>query len=32
MLREKNQAMELNLDRKALILGVFARLEAVARG
>jgi DNA polymerase III subunit delta' len=32
ILREKNEAQELNLDRKALILGAFARLEAVARG
>lgn len=31
VLREKNDAVLLNLDRKALILGTFARLEAAAR-
>jgi DNA polymerase-3 subunit delta' len=32
LLRDKNEAQELNLDKKALILGAIARLEAVARG
>jgi DNA polymerase III subunit delta' len=32
LLREKTDAQLLNLDRKALILGAFARLEAVAKG
>ena len=32
LLRDKNEAQELNLDKKALILGAVARLEAVARG
>jgi DNA polymerase-3 subunit delta' len=31
-LSEKNEAVRLNLDRKALLLGVFGRLEALARG
>jgi len=30
-LREKTEVQELNLDRKALILGMLARLEAVSR-
>jgi DNA polymerase-3 subunit delta' len=32
LLRDKNEAQELNLDKKALILGAIARLEAAARG
>jgi DNA polymerase-3 subunit delta' len=32
VLRERNEAVLLNLDRKALILGTLAQLEAVARG
>jgi DNA polymerase-3 subunit delta' len=32
LVRDKNEAQELNLDKKALILGAVARLEAVARG
>src|SRR5262249_43580304 len=32
IVREKDDAMALNLDRKALILGTLARLEAVAKG
>jgi hypothetical protein len=32
ILRDKADADELNLDRKALILRAFARIEAVARG
>jgi DNA polymerase-3 subunit delta' len=32
VLQERNDALELNLDRKALVLGALARLEAVARG
>jgi DNA polymerase III subunit delta' len=32
VLKERNEALELNLDRKALILNVLSRLEAVARG
>jgi DNA polymerase-3 subunit delta' len=32
LLRDKNEAQELNLDKKALILDAVARLEAVARG
>jgi DNA polymerase-3 subunit delta' len=32
VLRDKTEAQELNLDRKALILGAFAKLEDVARG
>jgi DNA polymerase III subunit delta' len=32
VLQEKNDALELNLDRKALILGALGRLEAAARG
>ncbi len=31
-LRERNEAALLNLDRKALIMGTLARLEALARG
>jgi len=31
ILRDKNEALELNLDRKALMLGAIARLEAVAK-
>ena len=31
-LREKNEAMRLNLDRKALLIGMLGRLEALARG
>jgi DNA polymerase-3 subunit delta' len=31
LLRDKNEAQELNLDKKALILGAIAKLEAVAR-
>ena len=31
VLRERDDAVLLNLDRKALILGTFARLEALAR-
>jgi DNA polymerase-3 subunit delta' len=32
VLAERNDALELNLDRKALVLGALGRLEAVARG
>jgi DNA polymerase-3 subunit delta' len=32
VLKERNDALELNLDRKALVLGALARLEAQARG
>jgi DNA polymerase III subunit delta' len=31
-LRDKNEAVRLNLDRKALLLGMLGRLEALARG
>jgi hypothetical protein len=31
VLKERNDVLELNLDRKALVLGVLGRLEAVAR-
>ena len=31
VLRERDEAVLLNLDRKALIMGTFARLEALAR-
>ena len=31
VLRERDEAVLLNLDRKALILGILARLEALAR-
>jgi len=31
VVRERDDAVLLNLDRKALILGTFARLEALAR-
>jgi hypothetical protein len=31
-LREREDAVLLNLDRKALIVGTLARLEALARG
>jgi len=31
VLREKDDAVLLNLDRKALIMSTFARLEALAR-
>ena len=31
-LREKNEAVRLNLDRKALLIGMLGRLEALARG
>ena len=31
VLKERNDALELNLDRRALVLGALARLEAVAR-
>jgi DNA polymerase III subunit delta' len=30
--REKAEALELNLDRKSLVLGTFSRLETAARG
>ena len=32
ILRDKADAEELNLDRKALIMRAFARIEAAARG
>jgi DNA polymerase-3 subunit delta' len=32
VLKERNDALELNLDRRALVLGALARLEALARG
>jgi DNA polymerase-3 subunit delta' len=32
VLRERNEALRLNLDRKALLLGALARLEALAGG
>ena len=32
VLKDRNEALELNLDRKTLILGVLARLEMLARG
>jgi DNA polymerase-3 subunit delta' len=32
VLKERNDALELNLDRRALVLGALARLEAVAQG
>jgi hypothetical protein len=31
VVRERDEAVLLNLDRKALILGTLARLEALAR-
>jgi len=31
VLKERNDALELNLDRRALVLGALARLEAVSR-